>query len=153
MNASRERLALGGAWLVAVAGSVGSLYYGTGMGLFPCKLCWFQRVALYPLVVILAVALRHHIPVGRLVLPLSLSGAGLAAYQSWLQLDAGGRCSVGGCGAVQHRVLGLTIPNQALLAFLAISLAVAYVAVRRGALAGVADGTHAASSSRSTGED
>lgn len=137
---SRERLALGGAWLVAVAGTVGSLYYGDVMGLYPCRLCWFQRVALYPLVVVLWVALWHPLPVGRLVLPLSLSGAALAAYHSWLQVGAGAECAVGGCGTVKHRTLWLTIPNQALLGFAAISVAIAYVAVRRGAFADLADG-------------
>ncbi len=132
---SRERLALGGAWVVALAGTAGSLYYGSVLGLSPCRLCWFQRAAMYPLVVVLWVALRRRVPVGRLALPLSLSGAALAAYHSWVQASARGTCSVGGCGTVQHRTLGLTIPNQALLAFAAISLAVAAVAVRRDALA------------------
>jgi len=149
----RERLALGGAWLVAATSTAGSLYYGSVMGLYPCRLCWFQRVAMYPLVVVLGVALWHRVPVGRLVLPLSLSGAALAAYHSWLQIAAGGTCSIGGCGAVQYRLSGLTIPNQALLGFVAVSVAVGYVAVRRGAPAEVAGRLGSGSTAaRSTGD-
>lgn len=134
LSRSRDRVAIAAAWGVAVAATVGSLYYGRVAGLVPCRLCWYERALMYPLVVVLGVALLRELPVGPFALPLSVSGAGVAAYHSWLQMSAGAQCSVGGCGAVQHRLLGLTIPNQALLAFAFVSLAVCYAARSRDAL-------------------
>lgn len=54
----RLRVALAGqglplAWLVALVATLGSLYLSEGADLPPCRLCWFQRIAMYPLVVVL----------------------------------------------------------------------------------------------------
>ncbi|ELZ22482.1 disulfide bond formation protein dsbb [Halosimplex carlsbadense 2-9-1] len=105
--------------LVALVATAGSLYLSEGMGLVPCELCWYQRVLMYPLVVVFGVALVEGRPgVYRTVLPLSTLGVAVAAYHSWLQIAAGGRCGLGGgCAAVQLRVVGLTIPNLSLIAF------------------------------------
>jgi hypothetical protein len=47
------------AWLVAVGATVGSLYFSEVANFNPCRFCWFQRIAMYPLAVILLVgALR-----------------------------------------------------------------------------------------------
>ncbi|MFC7138425.1 disulfide bond formation protein B [Halosimplex aquaticum] len=108
--------------LVAAVATAGSLYFSLGMGLVPCELCWYQRILMYPLVVVLGVALlERRVGVYRTVLPLSAGGAALAAYHSWLQLASGGRCAFGGCAAVQLRVVGLTIPNLSLIAFVLIT--------------------------------
>ena len=126
-----EKPTLAAAWSVATAAAVGSLYYDTVLALDPCRLCWFQRVVMYPLVVVLGVATLWRVSVAWFALPLSAFGAGLAAYHSWLQVVSGDSCTVAGCGTVQYRTLGLTIPNQALVAFLLIGLAVGHVALRR----------------------
>jgi disulfide bond formation protein DsbB len=128
---SRRRL-LAGAWLVAVVATLGSLNYQYGLGLFPCELCWYQRILMYPLVVVLGYATLVDQPdAHRLVLPLSLPGIAVAAYHSYLQTTPTLQCSFAGCGRVQYRLLGvLTIPNQALLAFLAISAVGAAVWLR-----------------------
>ena len=48
------------AWLVALGATLGSLYFSEVADFTPCRLCWFQRIAMYPLSVILLVgALRH----------------------------------------------------------------------------------------------
>ena len=41
------------AWLVALTCTLGSLYYSERAHFIPCKLCWYQRIGMYPLVVIL----------------------------------------------------------------------------------------------------
>ncbi|MFB6171291.1 MAG: disulfide bond formation protein B [Haloarculaceae archaeon] len=106
------------AWTVALVATAGSLFYQFGMGLYPCELCWFQRVLMYPLVVVLGYAtVADQRDVHRVVLPLALPGAVLAAYHSYLQVAPGMTCSFAGCGRVQFRLLGLTVPNQSLLAF------------------------------------
>ena len=47
--------AMGLAWVVALLATTGSLYFSEIAGFVPCTLCWYQRIAMYPLVVILAV--------------------------------------------------------------------------------------------------
>lgn len=119
-----HRRAVAAAWAVACVATAGSLAYSLGLGLFPCRLCWYQRILMYPLVVILGMGLtvpRTDLPVWRFVFPLSVPGIGLAAYHSWLQVAPSSTCSFAGCGTVQFRLLGLTIPNQSLLAFAAIT--------------------------------
>ncbi|MBI5089037.1 MAG: disulfide bond formation protein B, partial [Actinobacteria bacterium] len=43
------------AWLVAATCMFGSLYFSEHAHFEPCKLCWYQRIAMYPLVVVLLV--------------------------------------------------------------------------------------------------
>lgn len=120
----RPRVPLFSAFAVATVATAGSLYYQFGLGYFPCQLCWFQRVLMYPLVVVLGyAALTDFDDAHRLVAPFPLIGAPISAYHSYLQTTPGITCSFGPCGYVQHRVLGLSIPNQALVAFVLVGLA------------------------------
>jgi disulfide bond formation protein DsbB len=115
---SQQLLAVGG--LVALVATAGSLYLSLGLGLVPCELCWYQRILMYPLVVVFGVALtERRRTVYRTALPLSVLCASTAAYHPWLQISASGpQCGVGGsCAAVLLRVFGLTVPNLSLLAF------------------------------------
>lgn len=116
------------AFAVALVATAGSQFYEHGLGLFPCPLCWYQRMLMYPLVVVLGEAvLVDWRGVHRRVLPFVIPGIAVAAYHSWLQLDAGGQCAIGGCAAVQFRLAGaLTIPNQSLVSFLLVGLATAW---------------------------
>ena len=118
-----ERRAVGACLPVATVATAGSLYYSLGLGLYPCELCWYQRILMYPLVVVLGYATVVGWPdVHRVVLPLAVPGLAIALYHSTLQTSPGGTCSVGGCAGVQLRVLGLSIPNQSALAFALIGL-------------------------------
>jgi len=115
---TRGRLALGAA--IAALATVGSLWFSLGFGLVPCTLCWYQRILMYPLVVVLGVAALDRRPDAyRTALPLALPGLGLAAYHSILQATATQCTLAGPCAAVQWRapVVGVTIPNLSLLAF------------------------------------
>jgi len=121
-----SRLWLAAGTLVAVVATAWSLYLSLGLGLVPCELCWYQRILMYPLTVILGVAaLENRARVCRTALPLSVLGIGIAAYHSWLQISGGsGTCSIGGgCSAVQYQFLGLSVPNLSLIAFVLVSLA------------------------------
>ena len=124
MRSIDTRLSLAAGTLVAAVATAGSLYLSLGLGLIPCELCWYQRILMYPLVVVLGVAALEDRPsVVRTVLPLSLLGIGVAAYHSILQVTADQTtCTVGSCGSIQYQVLGLTIPNLSLLAFVLVSL-------------------------------
>src|SRR5688572_7828432 len=62
--------ALGLAWCVATTCTLGSLFYSEVAHFVPCELCWYQRIAMYPLVVLLGVAtLTRDTSVSRYVLP------------------------------------------------------------------------------------
>ncbi|NMB69915.1 disulfide bond formation protein B [candidate division WWE3 bacterium] len=45
------------AWLVAITAMLGSLYYSLVLRLAPCELCWYQRIAMYPLAIIIFVGI------------------------------------------------------------------------------------------------
>jgi len=49
--------ALAFAFVVALSATLGSLFYSEILGYEPCKLCWFQRILMYPQVIILGIAL------------------------------------------------------------------------------------------------
>jgi disulfide bond formation protein DsbB len=121
--------------LVAGVATAGSLYFSLGLGLVPCPLCWYQRILMYPLVVVSGVAaVESRSGVWRTILPLSIGGTAVAAYHVSLQVRpaAAGTCAVGGgCAAVQYPMLGglLTIPRLSLVAFLLVSALTLAVAV------------------------
>ena len=111
---------LSSATLVATVATAGSLWFSLGHGLDPCTLCWYQRILMYPLVVVLGVAtVEKRSTVSRTALPLAIPGLCLAAYHSYLQVTTNS-CTFGGpCAVVQWRspVVELTIPNLSLIAF------------------------------------
>ena len=67
-----------GSWrLVAM---LGSLYYSEVAGFMPCEYCWYQRIAMYPLVVILGIAIvRRDDAVRRYVFALAIPGGIISA--------------------------------------------------------------------------
>jgi disulfide bond formation protein DsbB len=78
------RDALAGALVVAVVGTTGSLYYSLWAGYVPCELCWYQRILMYPLVVVLGVGLlRRDRGVRWTALPFVVLGTGVSTYH-WL---------------------------------------------------------------------
>lgn len=82
-----EWLLLFAAWGVAAAATAGSLFFSYVMGYAPCVLCWYQRICLFPLVVILA---RGLFPLDRGVvryaLPVAALGWLVAAYHNLVYL-------------------------------------------------------------------
>jgi len=112
-----------GAWLVAAIAMSGSLYL-SGSGLEPCELCWYQRIAMYPLVAVLGVgALRRDLGVWRYALPLSLTGLAISIYHAVIQLQpdlSATECAVGvPCTMRYFAVFGfISIPWMAGAAFL-----------------------------------
>jgi len=74
------------AWIVAAVATLGSLYYSEVAHFLPCKLCWYQRIAMYPLAVVLGIAaLRSDHGFRRYVLPVVAIGAGISAYHYQLE--------------------------------------------------------------------
>jgi disulfide bond formation protein DsbB len=85
----QSQLALHGtwmAWIVAVVAMTGSLFYSEVANFPPCTLCWYQRIAMYPLVAILYVgaALRDR-SVRLYALPLVMVGGAISSYHYLLE--------------------------------------------------------------------
>ena len=82
---------------IAAAATAGSLYYSEVAGYPPCEMCWYQRICMYSLVPVLAVALaRRDARGGWYALPLAVAGLGLSVYHYQLQIfsDQGSSCDV-----------------------------------------------------------
>lgn len=81
VHAAVAPVALPLAWAVATTCTLGSLYMSEVAKFPPCILCWYQRIAMYPLVVILGVAaLRRDRAVKWYVVPVALVGLGISIY-------------------------------------------------------------------------
>lgn len=73
------------AWVVATVSTLGSLFFSEIMMFPPCVMCWYQRIFMYPLVVILLVALMPlDTKVTRYALPLTFGGLFFALYHNLL---------------------------------------------------------------------
>lgn len=134
---ARRRLAalrdgLGGselwlAWIVALTATLGSMFFSEVSHFIPCRLCWYQRIAMYPLSVILLVsALRRDVRVAfwyAFVFP--LVGAGVAIYHLYIEANPDAEstgCKIGApCSTKWIDKFGyITMPGLALTAFAAI---------------------------------
>jgi disulfide bond formation protein DsbB len=90
-------LGLAIAAFVAAVAMAGSLYLSEGAHLLPCKLCWYQRSAMYPLAVILVVAaVRRDWGVRPYALTLSIIGPVISIYHYLIErfpsLEVGTNC-------------------------------------------------------------
>lgn len=119
------------AWLVAVIATAGSLWFSEAAGFPPCALCWYQRIAMYPLVVVLGVrALRPHGSRDLRLAGLVLVAVGLAvnvwhvALETFPSLDTGSCAADVPCTVRWVEGLGFfTIPRLATVAFGLVALA------------------------------
>ncbi|MGL4611501.1 MAG: disulfide oxidoreductase [Trueperaceae bacterium] len=116
------------AWLIAVVAMSGSLYYSEVRAFVPCSLCWFQRICMYPLVVLLGIAsFRQDKTIIPYALPLSILGGFIAAWHIVEENMPGlaiPMCNVGvPCSVKYVNYLGfITIPTLALTAFTLITV-------------------------------
>lgn len=112
------------AWAVTLIATAGSLYLSEGLGLEPCVLCWYQRIAMYPLVIVLGVAvLRRDDAIWLTAVPLCAIGAVVSTYHVGVQYVPGieiTSCSASApCSARYLAAYGfVTIPVMAGAAFL-----------------------------------
>ena len=124
------------AWLISFAAFCISLYSSEILKYTVCHLCWYQRICLYPLVILLGMASfkneRHIIP---LALPLPIIGAFFGLYQYLEQMIPGFApiefCSIKApCSAIHFKWLGfVTYPFLSLMSCL--TLIVILIIARR----------------------
>jgi disulfide bond formation protein DsbB len=112
------------AFVVALVSTVGSLWLSEGAHFVPCRLCWYQRIAMYPLTVILGVAaLRRDRDVRVYVLPVVAIGATISIWHMLIErfpsLEKATACDPANpCSLIWVERFGyLTIPTMALSAF------------------------------------
>ena len=112
------------AWLLATIASLGSLFFSDVMAFIPCSLCWYQRIAMYPLVVILLVGLfPFDGKVVKFALPLAFIGLMISLYHNLLHWgivpESAAPCVQGiPCSTQYINWLGfITIPVLSMAAF------------------------------------
>ena len=116
------------AWVVALLATVGSLFFSEVMGLPPCVLCWYQRIAMYPLVLIIATGIvARDRRLRAYALPLCLAGLAVSVYHNLLYYgvipETLTPCSEGAsCTERQIEWFGfVTIPLMGLASFAAVA--------------------------------
>ncbi len=117
-------------FLVAAVSMAGSLYLSEVADFVPCNLCWYQRIAMYPQVVLLGLAwLRRDEGIRVYSLTLAVMGAAISTFHvlverfPWIE-GSGGVCDPANpCTIRWVEELGfITIPTMALSAFVLIAL-------------------------------
>jgi disulfide bond formation protein DsbB len=116
------------AFAQALVATSSSLYFSEVAGYLPCLLCWYQRILMYPLVIILAVGiLRKDSRIYQYVLPFTVIGGLIALYHVLLYYgvfkESAETCRAGvSCTTEYIEYFGfVTIPLLSLLAFAVIA--------------------------------
>lgn len=122
------------AWFIAVVATAGSLFFSEVMELPPCVLCWYQRIAMYPLTLILLMGLFPLDPRAlRYAWPLVTVGTLIALYHNLLYYhvlpESVSPCVQGiSCTTRQIEWAGfITIPLLSLTAFIALATVLGYL--------------------------
>lgn len=112
------------AWVVALVATLGSLFFSEVMEYPPCVLCWYQRICMYPLVIVILMGLfPFDRRVVRFGLPLALIGLIIAIYHNLLYYkilpESVAPCRAGiSCTTVHIEWFGfITIPFLSATAF------------------------------------
>jgi len=115
-------------WLIATASTLAALFFSEVMSLPPCVLCWYQRIFIFPLVLLLPAGLFPFDPrIVRYTLPLSLVGWSIALFHVLLTIglipEGITPCTQGvPCARNQIEWFGfVSIPLLSLVAFSVIS--------------------------------
>jgi disulfide bond formation protein DsbB len=73
------------AWAQALVATVGSLYFSEVAHFTPCVLCWYQRIAMYPQILLLGTGIvRRDKNVVFYAMPLALIGLVISIYHNLL---------------------------------------------------------------------
>ena len=115
------------AWLVSVIATLGSLYFSEIMHFIPCELCWYQRILMYPLTILLGFAAYFgEFQIRKYVLSMAIIGVSFSVHhyllQKWPGYGGFMTCSQGiPCNQDYIDWFGfVTIPLLAMAAFLLI---------------------------------
>jgi len=111
-------------WVIASFSTMGSLFFSEIMVFPPCVLCWYQRIAMYPLVLIFCIgAFQPARTTFAFSLPLVLTGWLIALYHNLLHYEIipenASPCLEGvSCSTIYINWLGfITIPILSFVSF------------------------------------
>jgi disulfide bond formation protein DsbB len=117
---------------ITTGAMVGSLYFSESVGYAPCKLCWYQRIAMYSIAIITFVAaIRREKEIARYSIVLASIGLVVSTYHyllEWFPKLESNVCSLDvPCTSVWFRELGFVtlcfMAGSAFIAVISISLA------------------------------
>ncbi|RSL29006.1 disulfide bond formation protein B [Salibacterium salarium] len=111
--------------IISLLATSGSLYLSEVVGFKPCELCWYQRLFMYPIPLIILISLAIEDYKSRYFIAFfSLIGSIIAAYHYIIQISQTGGtfCDIGDdCIIMYFQSLGfITIPFLSLIAFILI---------------------------------
>lgn len=121
-------------WIVSLTAMLGSLYFSEIRGYVPCTLCWYQRILMYPIVLISTIAyIQKNTKIALTTAVFSIIGAATSLYHYGLQKldfmqDTAPACGLVPCTGQYINWFGfITIPFLALTAFIIIAASSIYM--------------------------
>jgi len=113
------------ALIIAMAATLGSLFYSEVAGYLPCELCWYQRIAMYPLVILIFMSIwRRERAALDYSLILAVIGLAFSGYHNYIYFkSSSGVCSLDGVSCLTQYMTEfsyITIPVMSLTAFSAV---------------------------------
>jgi len=135
---NREKIVAYVSWVTAAVATSGSLYASEIAHLPPCILCWYQRIAMYPLVLIIAVGILKKDKILPLyVLPLSIIGMLVGFYHMLLYYsvlpESAAPCLAGfSCTTKFFEWFGfVTIPLMSFMSFVLVTGCMIYLLIKK----------------------
>ena len=118
--------------LVTSVSMIGSLYFSEAVGYRPCVLCWYQRIAMYSLAIVLVIAaVRKDRSVAPYAMVLAAIGAIISAYhwllEQWPSIDTGSCSADAPCSVPYFQVFGFV--SLAFMAFCAFVTVLVFIGV------------------------
>ena len=121
-------------WVVSLVATLGSLYFSEIRGYIPCTMCWFQRIFMYPIVIITTVAIiQKNAKIAMTTAVFSIIGGCISLYHYGVQkidflTESAPACGLVSCTGQYINWLGfITIPFLALTAFILIAITSFYM--------------------------
>ncbi|WP_210471281.1 disulfide oxidoreductase [Sporosarcina sp. 6E9] len=115
--------------IVSLVATLGSLYFSQIRGFEPCTLCWYQRILMYPIILIAGIGLfQKNAKIALTTAIFAFIGGGISLYHFGIQKlaflnDSAPSCGLVPCTGQYINYLGfITIPFLALIAFLLIAI-------------------------------
>lgn len=121
-------------WIVSLVATLGSLYFSEIRGYEPCKMCWIQRIFMYPIVLMTTIAfIQKNAKIALTTAVFSIMGGSVSLYHYGIQKidflsESAPACGMVSCTGQYINWLGfITIPFLALTAFILIAGASFYL--------------------------
>ncbi|MGM9944722.1 MAG: disulfide oxidoreductase [Lysinibacillus sp.] len=119
---------------ISLVATLGSLYFSEVKGFIPCEMCWYQRILMYPLVIISAVAyIQKNARIALTTAVFAIIGGSISLYHYGIQKipflqESAPACGQVSCTGFYINWLGfITIPFLALTAFVMIAVVSFYM--------------------------